>query len=86
MQTGMGDRRPSQGGISGQKIRPRILSMIWFAVGVSIFAGGVPARAQFPGSNVVTESTKATASEYVGSSACAVCHQEIYSNYSQTGM
>jgi hypothetical protein len=27
-----------------------------------------------------------TASEYVGSSACATCHQEIYKNYSRTGM
>jgi Tetratricopeptide repeat len=86
MQTGTGDRRPYQGGISGEKTRPKILSMIWFAVAVSIFATGISARAQFFGDNVVTESTKATASEYVGSSACAVCHQEIYSNYSQTGM
>lgn len=86
MHTDMGDRRPSHGGISGQKIRPKILSMIWFAVGVSIFPGGISARAQFLGSNVVTESTKATSSEYVGSSACAVCHQEIYGNYSRTGM
>jgi hypothetical protein len=33
-----------------------------------------------------TAGSKATGSEYVGSSACSGCHREIYSNYSRTGM
>ena len=86
MQPDMGDRRSSHRGISGESIPPRVPSVMWFALVVSIFAPGISVHAQFLGNNGITGSTKAPASEYVGSSACADCHQEIYRDYSRTGM
>ncbi len=86
MQTGMGHRRLSHVGILGQKIQPNKQLIICIAILIFLFSSRIPVHTQTLGNNAVTGSTKAAASEYIGSSACAACHQEIYANYSRTGM
>jgi hypothetical protein len=46
----------------------------------------VPGFAQSHGAANETAESKSPAPEYIGSAACAECHQEIYSKYSRTGM
>lgn len=61
--------------------------MPWFAIFVWFFlTTEVVGHSQVADNPVPTVPSKGKASEYVGSAACAACHQEIYSNYSRTGM
>jgi hypothetical protein len=61
-------------------VTPLILGLIF----VSVFLRVVSANEQSPATSPV--GSKTPASEYVGSAACANCHQEIYTKYSRTGM
>src|SRR6266851_8888029 len=58
----------------------------WFLIFVSVFLRGGSASGQSQSNVKATAPAKTTASEHVGSLACAECHKEIYSKYAQTGM
>lgn len=73
-------RRRPQRRMFGEAVSPKVSLKTWFSVLVLTCACGNLCHAQS------TRTASQTASEYVGSSACAACHQEIYKNYSRTGM
>jgi Tetratricopeptide repeat len=62
------------------------MSVAWFPIFVCVFLRAVSACGQSPSNAKTTAQLKPIASEHVGSLACAECHKEIYSKYSQTGM
>jgi hypothetical protein len=67
--------------------RPRrVWFVAWLLIFVSVFLRGGSACGQSPSNVKPTAQPKETASEHVGSLACAECHKQIYNKYSQTGM
>jgi len=67
--------------------RPRrVWFVAWLLIFVSVFLRGGSACGQSPSNVKPTAQPKETASEHVGSLACAECHKQIYDKYSQTGM
>lgn len=73
-------RQRPEGRMFGKLVSPKVGLKTWISVLVLVLACGNLCGAQ--SSPTASQAT----SEYVGSSACAACHQEINKNYSRTGM
>jgi len=73
-------------GCQRRKQPRRVRLRLWFPIFISVFLRGVCACGQSPSNTKLTAQPQATASEHVGSLACAACHKQIYNNYSKTGM
>src|SRR5216684_2612381 len=83
------DRQPKVGNLRTSRSRTwtrKVRLVAWFPILVSVFFRGASACGQSQSNVKPTAQPKATASEHVGSLACAECHKEIYSKYAQTGM